>query len=168
MCPQCNGSFLNPSARSAPIERLEIGLAGGVVLPACRMVKRLQSSWKDQEGVPMPKKRIDFDVVREIALALPDVEESTMRGAPSLKVRGRLLTCPALHQSAEPNSLAVRIDVDQRAELIDAEPGVYYLTDHYVNYPMVLVRLSAIDRKALRDLLEKAWRFASSKKKARG
>ncbi len=116
----------------------------------------------------MAKKKIDFDVVREIALALPDVEESTIHGAPSLKVRGKLLACPALHQSAEPNSLAVRIDVDQRAELIAAEPSVYYVTDHYVKYPMVLVRLSSIDRNALRDLLEKAWRFASSKKKARG
>src|SRR5262245_57403975 len=111
----------------------------------------------------MPKK-IDFDVVREIALTLPDVEESTIHGAPSLKVRGRLLTCPALHRSAEPNSLAVRIDIDERTELLAAEPGVYYVTDHYVNYPMVLVRLSCIERKALRDLLEKAWRFANSKR----
>ena len=115
----------------------------------------------------MPKKKIDFDLVREIALALPDVKESTIHGAPSLKVGGKLLTCLALHQSAEPNSLAVRIDVDQRPELITAEPSVYYVTDHYVNYPMVLVRLSSINRNALRDLLEKAWRLAKSKSKAR-
>jgi hypothetical protein len=115
----------------------------------------------------MAKKKIDFDVVREIALALPDVEEGTIHGAPSLKVRGRLLTCPALHQSAEPDSLAVRIDVDQRAELIAGEPSAYYVTEHYVKHPMVLVRLSAIDRHALRDLLDKAWHFASSKNKAR-
>ncbi len=116
----------------------------------------------------MPKKKkMDFDVVREIALALPDVEESTIHGAPSLKVRGKLLTCPAIHQSAEPNSLAIRIDVDQRAELIAAEPSVYYVTDHYVKHPMVLVRLSAIDWNALCDLLERAWRFTSSKKKVR-
>jgi hypothetical protein len=115
----------------------------------------------------VPKRKIDFGVVREIALALPDVEESTIHGAPSLKVRGKLLTCPAIHQSAEPNSLAVRIDVDQRAELIAAEPSVYYVTEHYMNYPTLLVRLSSIDRNALRQLLEKAWRFVSSKKKAR-
>lgn len=115
----------------------------------------------------MAEKKMDIDAVREIALALPDVEESTIHGAPSFRVGGKLLTCPALHRSAEPNSLAVRIAVDQRAELIAAEPKVYYVTDHYVNYPTVLVRLSAIDRNALRDLLEKAWRFASSKKKAR-
>ena len=65
----------------------------------------------------MAKKTMDFDVVREIALALPDVEESTIHGAPSLKLRGKLLTCPAIHRSAEQNTLAIRIDFDQRAKL---------------------------------------------------
>jgi hypothetical protein len=114
----------------------------------------------------MPGKKMDFDVVREMALALPGVEESTLHGAPSLKVRGKLLTCPAIHRSAEPNTLAVRIDFDRRAELIAAEPGVYYVTDHYVNYPTVLVRLSHIDRNTLRELLGMAWRFVSSKTRA--
>jgi hypothetical protein len=114
----------------------------------------------------MPSKQIDFDVVREIALRLPGVEEGSLHGAPSLKVSGRLLTCPALHRSAEPNSLAVRVDFDQRAELIKAEPSVYYLTDHYLNYPTVLVRLGQIDRSSLRDLLRAAWRFVSAEKKA--
>jgi hypothetical protein len=113
----------------------------------------------------MPSKKIDFDVVREMATALPDVEESTIHGAPSLKVRGRLLACPALHRSAEPNTLAVRIGVDQRAELMAAEPHVYYVTDHYVNYPTVLVRLSRIHRDSLRDLLRVAWLFVSAKKR---
>jgi hypothetical protein len=41
----------------------------------------------------MPGKKIDFEMVREIALTLPEVEESTIHGAPSMKVRGKLLTC---------------------------------------------------------------------------
>ena len=114
----------------------------------------------------MANKKIDFDVVREMALALPDVEESTIYGAPSLKVRGKLLTCPAIHRSAEPNTLAVRINLYERAELMAARPSVYYVTDHYVNYPTVLVRLDQIDRRSLRDLLAMAWRFVSSKPKA--
>ena len=114
----------------------------------------------------MPSKKIDFDVVRELALALPGVEESSLHGAPSLKVSGRLLTCPAIHKSAEPNSLAVRIGFDQRAELMSAEPSIYYVTAHYVNYPTVLVRLHQIDRKSLRDLLDLAWCFVNSKTKA--
>jgi hypothetical protein len=111
----------------------------------------------------MPRKRLDFDGVRKIAMTLPDVEDSTIHGAPSLKVRGRLLTCPALHRSAESNTLAVRIGFDTRAELLAAEPDVYYVTDHYQNSPTVLVRLSRIHRDALRDLLNMAWLFVGAK-----
>ena len=114
----------------------------------------------------MPAKKMDFEVVREIAKALPDVEESSLHGVPSLKVSGRLLTCPALHKSAKPNSLVVRIGFEERAELMAAEPGIYYVTDHYVNHPAVLVRLAQIDRDSLRNLLGLAWRFVSSKKRA--
>jgi hypothetical protein len=113
----------------------------------------------------MPSKKIDFDVVREIALALPDVEESSLHGAPSLKVSGRLLSCPAIHKSAEPNSLVVRIGFEQRTELMATEPGIYYVTAHYVKYPAVLVRLDKIDRSSLRYLLGMAWRFVTSNAK---
>lgn len=116
----------------------------------------------------MPTKKIDFGVVREIALALPGVEERTLHGAPSLNVRAKLLACPALHRSAEVDSLAVRVDVAHRAELLAAKPSIYYVTDHYLDYPIVLVRLSSIDRNALRDLLQKAWGSARAKKKVRG
>ena len=114
----------------------------------------------------MPSRKINFDVVRAIALELPGVEESSLHGFPSLKVSGRLLTCPAIHKSAESNSLAVRIGFEQRAELMAAEPGIYYVTAHYVKYPAVLVRLDEIDRGSLRDLLGLAWRFVSSSAKA--
>jgi hypothetical protein len=108
-----------------------------------------------------------FTVVRELARTLPDVEESAGRGAPSLKVRGKLLTCPALHKSAEPDSLVVKVSFDQRAELIAADPDVYYVTDHYVDYPSVLVRMSRIDRESLRGLLFSAWRFVTEEAKSK-
>jgi hypothetical protein len=98
-----------------------------------------------------------------MALDLPDVQESTTYGSPALKIRGQLLACIPIHKSAEPDSLAVRIDFDRRADLMAVEPGVYYLTDHYVNYPVVLVRLSRIHPDALRGLLDEAWRFVSTK-----
>jgi hypothetical protein len=113
----------------------------------------------------MAKKVTDFDLVREMALALPDVEESTIHGAPSLKVRGKLLACPAIHRSAEPDTIAVRIDRAERAKLVENEPDVYYVTDHYENYPTVLVRLPRINRTALKKLLEMAWQFVSAKSK---
>lgn len=110
----------------------------------------------------MAKKTTDLDDVRVMALALPGVEESTLHGAPTWKVRGKLLACPALHRSAEPESLVVRIDHAERERLVKAEPEVYYVTDHYQGHPMVLVWLSRIDRSALKELLGMAWRFASS------
>jgi hypothetical protein len=73
-----------------------------------------------------------------------------------------MFACVPSHRSAEPDSLAVRIDFDQRDELIAAEPDTYYLKEHYVGYPCVLVRLSRIRHDALKDLLLIAWRFVST------
>jgi hypothetical protein len=113
----------------------------------------------------MPRDRIDFDAVRRIGLSLPDVEESTAYGSPALKVRGNLLTCLPTHRSAEADSLAVRIDFEKRSVLVAAAPDTYYLTDHYRNYPVVLVRLSRIGLDELRNLLEMAWQFVSTQKR---
>ncbi len=107
----------------------------------------------------MPRKPLDFDDVRALAGDLPGVEHATGRGAPCLKVNGKLLTCPALHDSAEPNSLVVKIAREQRAKLMAADPDVYYVTDHYADYPTVLVRMTRIRRSALRDLLNLAWQL---------
>lgn len=121
----------------------------------------------------MARKPLDFDDVRELAGDLPGVEQTTGRGAPCLKVNGKLLTCPALHASAEPHSLVVKIAREQRAKLMAADPDVYYVTEHYVDYPTVLVRMARIRRVALRDLLNLAWQLAygdthhQTKKRAR-
>ncbi len=116
----------------------------------------------------MPKDPFSFfDVVREAARLLPDIEESSGTRGPSLSVRGKLLTCPALHKSAEPNSLVVKIGFDQRTELIAGDPAVYYVTDHYMDYPSVLVRMSQIDRESLQGLLLSSWRFVTNERKRR-
>ncbi len=107
----------------------------------------------------MRKSESKIDLVRKLAMQLPNVVEATLHGAPSWKVAGKLLTCPAIHKSAEPNSLLVKIDPAERAWLISTEPDTYYLTDHHRKNPVVLVRLSKIDRKALQALLKRAWLF---------
>ena len=111
----------------------------------------------------MPRAKIDFDTVRKIALRLSGVEESTAWGSPALKVRGQWLAVIPTHKSAEPNSLAVRVDFEQRTELLESAPEIYYLKDHYQNYPVVLVRLARIRRDALEGLLRMAWRVATAK-----
>jgi hypothetical protein len=114
----------------------------------------------------MPRRRVSFEVVREIGLALPDVEDGTAYGSPALKVRGALLACMAIHSSAELDTLAVRIDFDHREGLLADAPETYYLTDHYRGHPVVLVRMGRIGKEELRDLLGAAWRFVTATKKA--
>jgi len=109
----------------------------------------------------MPKRTINFDTVRNIGLALPGVEESTTYGQPALKIHGKLLACLPAHRSTEPGSLAVRVDFVDRAELLAAAPDVYYVTDHYVGYNAVLVRLSRVTPDVLRDLLGMAYKFVT-------
>ncbi len=111
----------------------------------------------------MAQQRATFDTVRELGLALPDVAEGTTYGSPALKVRGRMFACMAIHRSAEPDSLAIRMDFSRRDELIAADPNVFYLTPHYVDYPVVLVRLSKVHPDALKDLLLTGWRFESAR-----
>jgi len=108
-----------------------------------------------------------FDKVRSVAAELPDVEEGTAWGVPAWKLRGRMLACTASHKSAEPDTLVVVIDFDQRDAMIEDDPATYYLKPHYQNYPSVLVRLSRIDRAALKDLLQAAWRFVDATASAR-
>lgn len=113
----------------------------------------------------MPKSIINFDTVREIGLSLPGVEKSVAYGMPALKVHGQLLACIPANPSAESGSLLVRVDFDDRAELLAGDPAVYYLTDHYVNYSGVLVRLSRINSDMLLDLLGMAYKFATRQRK---
>jgi hypothetical protein len=108
--------------------------------------------------------RISFGAVRKAAAGLPDVEEGTTYGSPALKVRGKLLTCLAVHKSAEAGSLVVCIGFQRRDDMIAEDPSTYYLTDHYRNHPIVLVRLSQIHPDALHDLLGAAWRFVTARK----
>jgi len=110
----------------------------------------------------MPRKTtVDFDTVRKIGLALPGVEESTAYGSPALKLHGKMLAAMAVNRSAEPGSLGVLVDLEDRAELLAAAPDVYYVTDHYAPHNVVLVRLSRVDPSMLRDLLGMAHKFLS-------
>ncbi len=102
---------------------------------------------------------LDFDTVRKLGLALPNVVDATAYGAPALKLGGKLLACVPTNKSAEPGSIVVHINLEQRAELLREQPDIYYITDHYAPYPTVLVRLSKITRSDLNELLRDACRF---------
>jgi hypothetical protein len=105
-----------------------------------------------------------FRTARMLGLTLPDVAAATKYdGSPLLKRGGSFMAGLATHRSAEPGTLVVRVDLERRDSLIADAPETYYLTDHYRRHPVVLVRLAAIDREALRDVLGMSWRLTAAK-----
>lgn len=92
--------------------------------------------------------------VQTICAAFPGTEESTSYGTPAFKVRKKLFV--RHHQDGEDR--VVRAELDERSVLIDANPAVFHVTDHYENHPWVLVRMAEVDRAGLEDVLENAWR----------
>ena len=109
-----------------------------------------------------------FERVREVGLQLPGVEAAVRYdGSPMLKAGGCFMACLAMHPSAEPETLVVRVGLEERGYLLEDAPETYYLTDYYRDHPVVLVRLSQIDREALRDLLAVSRRLTLTKARKR-
>lgn len=93
-----------------------------------------------------------------MAEALPGVEASRSYGTPSLKVKGKLLA--RLRSEAE-GGLALRCDFVDRQMLMQADPETFYITDHYLDHPMVLIDLQRLRWAAMPQLLEQAWRLVA-------
>lgn len=65
----------------------------------------------------------------------------------------------------EDNSVVLIVgSIDERDMMIEADPQTFFITDHYKNYPDVLIRLSHLDAKRLRAMLERRWRAAASRR----
>jgi len=95
---------------------------------------------------------VTFERVRELALALPGVDEGTSYGTPAFKVRGKLFA-----RLREDGTLMVKAELGVREALIETQPDRYFTTPHYADYPSVLVRLQHADEEELADLLTDAW-----------
>lgn len=101
---------------------------------------------------------LTFRDVTKIALSLEGVEEGTSYGTPAFKAGGKLLA--RLKEDGE--TLVVGTTFEEREALMAEEPGTYFITEHYLNYPWVLVRLSQVSSDVMRDLLKRALRLAAA------
>jgi hypothetical protein len=105
----------------------------------------------------------DWDTVRELALAFPEVEASSS-GRVAFSVRGKGFAWEARERDG--GGLAVRVDRDEKQLFLDANPDVYFTSRHYNGYPAVQVRVEAIEREELRERLEDAWLIQAPKRLA--
>jgi hypothetical protein len=102
-----------------------------------------------------------FDELRKFALAWPEVEDGTSYGTPALKVRKKMLA--RLREDGD-SLVMPGVPQDERAMLVESQPKLFYFTDHYRDYPMVLIRLSKAKRANVEPLLRRHWRTLASKK----
>lgn len=100
-----------------------------------------------------------WETVKEIGLSLPEVDSSTWFNTPSLKVRGKSFV-----RLKEEDVIVVMVDLDEKEALVAAEPEIFFTTPHYDGYPAMLVRLSAIGKDELREVLIESWRRKAPKK----
>ena len=103
-----------------------------------------------------------YDRAWKLGLTISGVEDTTYWGLPALKLNGRMVACVAGHAVDDADTLVIPVTFERRDELLASDPDTFYVTDHYVKYPAVLVRLESVDVKTLRGLLEDSCRAAAA------
>jgi len=101
-----------------------------------------------------------FDEVQRFALTWPEVEQGTSYGTLALKVRKKML----VRLKEDGDSLVIPgVPPEEREMLMERDPNVFYFTDHYKDYPIVLARLSKAKRATIEPLLRRQWQALVSK-----
>ena len=104
---------------------------------------------------------VTFEQVRAIVLGFPGVEERpSYEGRSAFRTKKRGI----IYEHADPRVIVLRMPVEVSEALCAEQPKVFYLTDHYRESSYVLVRLKAVNRTLLSELIEDAWRDAATKK----
>ena len=102
-----------------------------------------------------------FEDVRKMALAWPGVEDGTSYGTPALKIKGKFFT----RLKEDGDSLVIKdVDLDERDLLMESSPDIFYVTDHYKGWPMVLMRLSQAHPDQVKALLLRSWKATAPKR----
>lgn len=107
---------------------------------------------------------VSVEQARDLVLKLDGVTPGRKYGLPAFLLDGKFFarfrdrdTVLVLHLGS----------VDDREVLMQLAPDVFFFTDHYRDYPTVLIRLEAIPPKLLADVLAQAWKDISAKPKRR-
>lgn len=102
---------------------------------------------------------MDFNDVFAIASTFPGAVRSTTHGTPSVKLGTKFLL-----REREPGILALqRPSIDERDMLIEADPDLFFITDHYRDYRYVLIRMDRLTPEHFRALFETIWREKATK-----
>ena len=94
---------------------------------------------------------LDGAEAEKIALSIPGAMPGAHYGQPSVLLREKFLT--RVHHK-EDAVVILTGSLEMRDVMLEAEPQLFYITDHYKNYPALLARLAKLDKKNLLALLQ--------------
>lgn len=100
------------------------------------------------------------DDVRRIALSLPATTEKPSYGQPGFRVKDKLFA--RLHENGF--SVVLPVPMEDREMMVQAEPDKFFYTNHYRNYPYVLLRFAEVEEDELRAYLVQSWRLAAPRR----
>ena len=108
----------------------------------------------------------NWDEACACALSLPDVEMASWWGNPCPKVNGKGFMSPG----REAGSFALCVTQPEKEVLFETDPDTFWQTDHYRNYPMLLVRFGTGARDRIELYIQRAWwdRAKPAQRKAYG
>jgi hypothetical protein len=110
---------------------------------------------------PAPKGGATAAELKRIALSFPGIVEGTSYGQPSFLLGKKFFT----RLRKEDNSIVLIVDsMDERDMLLENEPSLFHITEHYRNYPSVLIRMEKLSIERLQAMLERRWRRMAPKK----
>lgn len=99
-----------------------------------------------------------LDRLRPLLFALPEVTEGVSYGTPGFYVNKKLFA-----RLREEGDILV-VYTDEREKWMKVDSEVYFITEHYRNYPWMLVRLGKVKQKDLKILLQHAWELRAPKR----
>jgi hypothetical protein len=94
-----------------------------------------------------------------IQAQLPEVEPSTHYGLPAFKVGGKAFVTMKNNET-----IVLSLPIDRKEQLMEMAPEIYFQTDHYVGWPSLPLRITAIGDEELELRLIEAWRYRAPKK----
>lgn len=95
-----------------------------------------------------------FDEVLKLAGDLPGTVVITSYGTLALKVKAKRFA----RRWEDETTLVLKVPLVVREHLLSTSPDTFFITDHYRDYPWVLVRLALVRRKEMLQLLQESWR----------
>lgn len=101
---------------------------------------------------------------RCLLLRLPNVVEGRSYGMPSFLLNGRFLA----RFRDDDTVLVLQLGtIGERDVLMQLDPRAFFFTDHYRDYPAVLIRLADVPLSLFADVVTEAWRHVGALPPAR-